>query len=158
MRRFIKLLLIPMFLMAVSCCECGKEYITKIQEKCIDKGKYEYLGKREVFVHGPIDENGYEDFIRLKEFHFRIDGHDYYSILPAGMGFTGDIVHIEEACEKCKNMKDKRLDAERELTNLLNNINERLKNGVTKSELESALKKQEKNIVKQFDDIIDSWD
>ena len=104
-----------------------------------------------------MDSGGYEQYQNMTTYKYLIDGHDFaYSYLTGTHADFG-IYHMP-SCRKCqedaKKAEGNYQGLKKDLENLINNSSRT----ITKEELQAVLKKQEQNIVRQFDNILDSRD
>ena len=150
--RSIKIIIV--FLATITLCyECCNP--AKEQERFINPDKMLYTGFEDKRIHGPVHGN-YEEYSRVLFYHYRIEGHDFTRI--RNLASYEEFLYHNPSCAGCKAEKEA---FKQELLTAVRNIVDSLNYGadyVTKTQIERLLNRQEENIVKRFDEILDSWD
>ena len=90
MKNFVKLAIASLVLLVSSCCE----------PNWADKDEYMFLGKERFWVHGYVDERGYENYTEMVITRWKIDGHDYMYV----NGYT-EPIHLP-SCKACETRRD----------------------------------------------------
>ena len=137
---------------------CGPDCDPCSKLKFIEPERMLFLGKERVKIHGPVTgRNNYEEVQHVTLYKYLIDGHDYTYGYIDGARIQFGMFH-SPSCRKCEGNAKEDENRYQELLSGLEDLIESNGRYVTKEQIETLLKKQEKNIVKQFDDILDSWD
>ena len=139
---------------------CGPDCRPCDRVKFADPEKILFLGYERIKVHGPVKGNrNLEDYQRMTVYRYLIDGHDYVYGYLTGTHADFGITHLPpSACRKCKEEANMEKENYNKLIGDLEHLVNSSSRYIDKEELQTLLSKQERRIVKKFDDILDSRD
>jgi len=147
-------------LLVLFATSCGPDCRPCGRVEFADPEKILFLGYEEIKVHGPVKgKHNFEDYQRMTVYKYLIDGHDYVYGYLTGTRADFGIIHLPpSACRKCKEESNMEKENYNKLIGDLENLVNSSSKYINKEELQTLLSRQERNIVKKFDDILDSWD
>ena len=154
--RMLCFLLAGIILLCTACdiCRCSstpKEF-AKVED-------FLYLGSENVKMHGPVSGKNHEDYRVWYMDKYMIGGHDYFYAFPrTGSSSDYGITH-DPRCRACENEKQIRDSLIKSSTKeILDTLRVMGANNISQEEIERLVRKTERNIVRKFDEILDSWD
>lgn len=154
--KMVNLFLAVIIILCSACDGCGCSSTPKEFAKVED---FLYLGSENVKIHGPVSGKNHEDYRVWRMEKYMIGGHDYFYAFPrTGSSSDYGITH-DPRCRACENEKQIRdsliISSTKEILDTLRVMGA---NNISREEIERLFRKTERNIVREFDEILDSWD